>query len=68
MSTETHHFKFQIMAKFVAKKMTGGYYGDDGYYWKVVNSSTREVVARNLSKFDATVTRDEMNIKNRKTQ
>lgn len=55
------------MAKFIAKKMQGGYYGDDGYYWKVVNSSTREVVARNLSKFDATATRNEMNANNKKT-
>lgn len=49
------------MAKFIAKKMTGGGYGDDGYYWKVVNSITREVVSRGLSPYDAQSHRDHLN-------
>jgi hypothetical protein len=44
--------------KYICKKQT-----DDGYYWKVVNAKTREVVEAHLSKFDAQVTRDELNNK-----
>ena len=47
--------------KFIAKKMTGGGYGDDGYYWKVINAKTRKVEAKNLSSFDAKSMRDRLN-------
>lgn len=47
--------------KFVAKAMTGGGYGDDGYYWKVLNASTREVIEKEMSAFDARSLRDSLN-------
>lgn len=46
------------MGKYIAKKQT-----DDGYYWKVLNAKTRQVVEAHMSKFDAQITRDELNKK-----
>lgn len=47
--------------RYVAKKMVGGYYGDDGYYWKVVDVVQERNVRKNLSRFDARCEADSLN-------
>lgn len=39
---------------------------DNGYYYKVVNAKTREVLSQWNSKFDAQIIRDEANANERK--
>ena len=47
--------------RYIAKKMTGGSYGDDGYYWKVVDTKDRSIKARDLSRFDAKCKAESLN-------
>lgn len=61
--------------RYVARKMTGGSYGDDGYYWKVVEirktkyphskvQTLEYLVDNRLSRFDARALADDLNAKN----
>lgn len=56
--------------RYIARKMTGGSYGDDGYYWKVMQIKKQGkytyeyLVESRMSRFDARSLADDLNNKN----